>query len=154
MNEEGPLAFFSNMFFYKGTVLPAILPQIILATTVAAAVYVGWRYQLFKGFSTVGHSALGGLVSTLLVFRNNLSHARCGQSPMLCSAGTRACQWQPCSASCKEGRAISVPLHTHGSLLVAPCPLLSSWEPKPSKVSSCFGVTLAGTMKPATLLPS
>ena len=76
MNEEGPLAFFSNMFFFQGTVLPAILPQILLATTTAVVVYISWRIHLFAGFSNVGHSALGGLVSTLLVFRNNLSHAR------------------------------------------------------------------------------
>ncbi len=62
MNEEGVLAFFTNIFHFRGTVLPAILPQILMATAVAAGVYVGWRFQLFKGFSSVGHSALGGLV--------------------------------------------------------------------------------------------
>lgn len=76
MNEEGWLAFFTNMFYFKGTVFPAILPQIVLATFIATGTYWLWREKIFKGMSVSGHTALAGLVSTLLVFRNNLSHAR------------------------------------------------------------------------------
>jgi predicted membrane chloride channel (bestrophin family) len=70
------LAFFTNMFFFKGTVLPAILPQIILATVIATGTYWLWREKIYNGMPVSGHTAFAGLVSTLLVFRNNLSHAR------------------------------------------------------------------------------
>jgi hypothetical protein len=74
------LAFFTNMFYFKGTVFPAILPQIVLAAFIATGTYWLWREKIFKGMSVSGHTALAGLVSTLLVFRNNLSHARWGSA--------------------------------------------------------------------------
>ena len=66
MNEDSYFSFFFNVWKFTGTVIPHILPQILLATLLAAAVYI-WDSEATSAkdshaslaIPTNGHVALG-----------------------------------------------------------------------------------------------
>ena len=60
MNEDHIYSFFTNCWYFTGTVLPHILPQIILATVVATIIYLWQLHGCFNiAIPSNGHTALG-----------------------------------------------------------------------------------------------
>ena len=60
MDEDHVYSFIANSWHYTGTVLPHILPQIVLAVVVATGVYL-WQLHGWINISVPsnGHTALG-----------------------------------------------------------------------------------------------
>ena len=60
MDETSPVGFFTNLWFYTGTVIPSVLPQMLLAAVVATAVYLWQTYGWVNiSIPSNGHTAFG-----------------------------------------------------------------------------------------------
>jgi hypothetical protein len=57
-----PLSFFTNLFFYEGTVLASIWPEILLATLLAVGVHQLWLHGFYGGIGVqVGPRVTNGV---------------------------------------------------------------------------------------------
>lgn len=84
--DSGPLTFLTILFRYRGTVLPKIAPQVILAAGMsvwAQVVKIYWcgaditsHSQCPLAFSETAHSVAGGIIGFMLVFRTSISYYR------------------------------------------------------------------------------
>ena len=84
--DSGPLTFVTILFRYRGTVLPKIAPQVILAAGMsvwAQVVKIYWcgaditsHSQCPLAFSETAHSVAGGIIGFMLVFRTSISYYR------------------------------------------------------------------------------
>lgn len=76
-NERGHCSFFTGMFVRRGTVMPFVIPQVVLCVLWSVAVVACYKY----GWHAISvapevHIMTGSLVALLCVFRNNVSHTR------------------------------------------------------------------------------
>ena len=82
----GPFTFVTVLFRYRGTVLPKIMPQTLLAAAVsifAQIIKIYWcganitsHSECPLAFSETAHSVAGGIIGFMLVFRTSISYYR------------------------------------------------------------------------------
>ena len=82
----GPFTFITILFRYRGTVLPKIMPQTLLAAAVsifAQIIKIYWcganitsHSECPLAFSETAHSVAGGIIGFMLVFRTSISYYR------------------------------------------------------------------------------